>query len=159
MMVPPLTCTILTPYTTLLEVENLSMVIVPGCEGDLGIMAGHLPLVTTVRSGKITLRRGDVAMAELQVYAEQKITASIDPFHVKIMMEEWCPLTLNPHMWMEACPNSPLRVESAMYGTYKIDRSLLMNLSEKQTDRLREYLLHHKGAHLSKGTLESLVNS
>ncbi|MFY9287433.1 MAG: F0F1 ATP synthase subunit epsilon [Alphaproteobacteria bacterium] len=33
--------------------ENVSMVTVPGGEGDFGVLAGHAPLITTVRPGVI----------------------------------------------------------------------------------------------------------
>lgn len=38
------------PNETLEELE-VSMVIVPGTDGDLGVKYGHMPLITTLRSG------------------------------------------------------------------------------------------------------------
>ena len=35
------------------------MVIVPGTEGDMGLMAGHSPIVSTLRAGEVILRDGE----------------------------------------------------------------------------------------------------
>ncbi len=37
------------------EVEQVD---IPGVEGDLGVMAGHSPLVTTIRPGVMTITAG-----------------------------------------------------------------------------------------------------
>lgn len=42
----------------LLRSENVHMVVVPGSEGDFGVLAGHAPVMTTIR-----------AEGELAVYA------------------------------------------------------------------------------------------
>lgn len=43
----------------LLMSEAVDMVVVPGAEGDFGVMAEHAPLISTVRPGTITVYRGD----------------------------------------------------------------------------------------------------
>jgi F-type H+-transporting ATPase subunit epsilon len=35
--------------------ENVYMVVVPGTEGDSGIMAGHAPYMTTLKNGQISV--------------------------------------------------------------------------------------------------------
>ncbi len=38
--------------------EDAEMVTIPGSEGDMGVMAGHMPLITTLRPGTITVSGG-----------------------------------------------------------------------------------------------------
>jgi F-type H+-transporting ATPase subunit epsilon len=42
----------------LLKSEPVEMVVVPGAEGDLGILPGHSPLIATVRPGVIQIQQG-----------------------------------------------------------------------------------------------------
>lgn len=37
--------------------EDVHMVVVPGAEGEAGIMAGHAPYMTTLRNGEIAVYR------------------------------------------------------------------------------------------------------
>lgn len=151
-----LSCTILTPYTKLLEAQNLSMVICPGREGDLGIMAGHLPLVTHMRSGAITLLRQGEVIFSMTVEESQHMTLNVTPSHVTILMEEWCPLSSHTAMTGSAFLESPLRIESPEYGAYKIDRDVLGDMSSKRLEEIRHYLTSHKGAYLSKSLVDSM---
>lgn len=41
--------------------EKVSMVVLPGVEGDFGIMAKHTPMISRLKAGTITLyRAGDI---------------------------------------------------------------------------------------------------
>ena len=42
----------------LLRSEPVEMVVVPGAEGDLGVLPGHSPLIATVRPGVIDIHEG-----------------------------------------------------------------------------------------------------
>ena len=42
----------------LLKSEPVEMVVVPGAEGDLGVLPGHSPLIATVRPGVIQIHQG-----------------------------------------------------------------------------------------------------
>ena len=44
--------------TKLLKSEPVEMVVVPGAEGDLGVLPGHSPLIATVRPGVIDIHEG-----------------------------------------------------------------------------------------------------
>ena len=44
--------------------EDVHMVVVPGTEGESGIMAGHAPYMTTLRNGEITVYRSAGASPE-----------------------------------------------------------------------------------------------
>jgi F-type H+-transporting ATPase subunit epsilon len=41
----------------LLRSEDLQMVVVPGSEGDFGVMEGHAPYMSTLRDGEIAIYR------------------------------------------------------------------------------------------------------
>jgi F-type H+-transporting ATPase subunit epsilon len=44
--------------------EDVHMVVVPGVEGESGIMAGHAPYMTTLRNGEIAVYRSAGAAPE-----------------------------------------------------------------------------------------------
>jgi F-type H+-transporting ATPase subunit epsilon len=41
----------------LLRAEEVHMVVVPGTEGDFGVMAGHAPYMATMRDGELAIYR------------------------------------------------------------------------------------------------------
>ncbi len=49
---------LVSPEKLLLSVAA-DMVVVPGAEGDFGVLAGHAPLITTLRPGAIEVYAGD----------------------------------------------------------------------------------------------------
>lgn len=49
---------VITPERTMLS-ESVQQTIAPGSEGDLGILAGHAPLMTTLRAGEVTATLAD----------------------------------------------------------------------------------------------------
>ncbi len=48
----------------LVMAEEVHMVVVPGSEGESGIMAGHAPYMTTLRNGEIAVYRTSGAAPE-----------------------------------------------------------------------------------------------
>ena len=48
----------------LVMAEDVHMVVVPGSEGESGIMAGHAPYMTTLRNGEIAVYRTATAQPE-----------------------------------------------------------------------------------------------
>jgi F-type H+-transporting ATPase subunit epsilon len=48
----------------LVMAEDVHMVVVPGTEGESGIMAGHAPFMTTLRDGEIAVFRSAGAAPE-----------------------------------------------------------------------------------------------
>ena len=48
----------------LVMADDVYMVVVPGTEGDSGIMAGHAPYMTTLKNGDIAVYRGQGAQPE-----------------------------------------------------------------------------------------------
>lgn len=51
----------------LLLSENVDMVVVPGTEGDFGVLAGHIPLISTIRPGVIAIHNGGTVTKRLFV--------------------------------------------------------------------------------------------
>ena len=50
----------------LIRAEDVHMVVVPGTDGDFGVLEGHSPMMSTLRSG-----------AELQIYATATATPEV----------------------------------------------------------------------------------
>ena len=48
----------------LVMADDVYMVVVPGTEGESGIMAGHAPYMTTLRDGKIAVYRAAAGQPE-----------------------------------------------------------------------------------------------
>ena len=48
----------------LLRSEDVHMVVVPGSEGDFGVMAGHAPYMSTLRDGELAIYRAQGAEPE-----------------------------------------------------------------------------------------------
>ena len=45
----------------LLRSEDVDMVVVPGSEGDFGVLPGHAPIISTIRPGVIEVHKGTAA--------------------------------------------------------------------------------------------------
>lgn len=74
----------------LLLSEDADMITIPGTEGEMGVMAGHMPLITTLRPGVISVDGGsqanrrfivlggfaEVSQTKLTVLAEEAIPAT-----------------------------------------------------------------------------------
>ena len=48
----------------LVRAEDVHMVVVPGSEGDFGVMAGHAPVMTTLKDGELAIYRSAGAEPE-----------------------------------------------------------------------------------------------
>lgn len=57
---------LVSPERILLSVQA-EMVVVPGSEGDFGVMAGHQPMISTLRPGAIEVYAGDKVQERLYV--------------------------------------------------------------------------------------------
>ncbi|NMB26179.1 MAG: ATP synthase F1 subunit epsilon [Firmicutes bacterium] len=49
---------IVTPHNELLD-DSVDLVILPGSEGQLAVLPGHIPLVTTLKDGEIRADKGE----------------------------------------------------------------------------------------------------
>jgi F-type H+-transporting ATPase subunit epsilon len=48
--------------------EDIAMVVIPGTEGDFGVLAGHMPLVATVRTGVVEIYRTDKTKCDERIF-------------------------------------------------------------------------------------------
>jgi len=69
----------------LLVSEPVEMVVVPGAEGDLGVLPGHSPLIATVRPGVIAIHE-DTAIKE-RIFVAGGF-CDISPSHCTVLAEE-----------------------------------------------------------------------
>ena len=79
---------LVSPERLLLSTEA-DMVTVPGTEGYLGVMAGHAPLVTTLRAGMIDVQVG----GRDDRYFIRGGFAEIGPAMITVLAEEAIPMT------------------------------------------------------------------
>jgi len=49
----------------LVRSEDVHMVVVPGTEGDFGVLEGHAPVMSTIRDGALQIYRTDKGEPEL----------------------------------------------------------------------------------------------
>lgn len=59
----PLHFELVTP-SKLVRSEDVYMVVVPGTEGDFGVLEGHAPLMSTIRDGALSVYRAQGAQPE-----------------------------------------------------------------------------------------------
>jgi F-type H+-transporting ATPase subunit epsilon len=55
----PLHFELVTPER-LVRSEDVHMVVVPGAEGDFGVLEGHAPFMSTIRNGELAIYRADM---------------------------------------------------------------------------------------------------
>ncbi|HMO68385.1 MAG TPA: ATP synthase F1 subunit epsilon [Novosphingobium sp.] len=48
----------------LVRSEDVHMVVVPGSEGEFGVLAGHAPFMSTIRDGAVKIYRSENAQPE-----------------------------------------------------------------------------------------------
>jgi F-type H+-transporting ATPase subunit epsilon len=54
----------------LVRSEAVTMVVVPGSEGDFGVLAGHAPFMSTLRNGEIAIYRGGMNVEPERIMVE-----------------------------------------------------------------------------------------
>ena len=57
---------IISPEKTLFD-ESIEMVIIPGTEGDLGVLSNHMPLITSLRLGNIYIYKDNKVIKKFLV--------------------------------------------------------------------------------------------
>jgi F-type H+-transporting ATPase subunit epsilon len=76
---------LVSPERLLLSTEA-EMVTIPGTEGEMGVMAGHMPLIATLRPGIITVSDGDQRFYVMGGFAE------VNPGKLTVLAEEAVPV-------------------------------------------------------------------
>ena len=57
---------IISPEKTLFD-ESIEMVIIPGTEGDLGVLSNHMPLITSLRLGNVYIYKDNKVIKKFLV--------------------------------------------------------------------------------------------
>jgi F-type H+-transporting ATPase subunit epsilon len=70
----------------LVRSEDVHMVVVPGSEGEFGVLEGHAPFMSTLRNGDIAIYRS--AGAEPERIAVQGGFAEVSPVGLTILAEK-----------------------------------------------------------------------
>ncbi len=73
----------------LLLSQQVDMVTIPGSEGYMGIMAGHMALVSTLRAGMIDMKDNGV---DTRFFIKGGF-AEINAIHITVLAEEAIPMT------------------------------------------------------------------
>jgi len=79
----PLLVEIVTPERLLVS-QQADMVLLPGAAGQMGVMAGHVPLLTTLAEGEIVLTLNG---EEIEVLAVGGGLAEVRPDHVTVLAD------------------------------------------------------------------------
>jgi F-type H+-transporting ATPase subunit epsilon len=69
--------------------EDVTMVTLPGSEGYFGVLAGHAPVISTLRPGVIEVKGGE--SGDLRLFVRGGF-AEVDPTKVVVLAEEAIPL-------------------------------------------------------------------
>ncbi len=87
-MVDKISFDLVSPERLLLS-EEAEMVTLPGTEGYMGVMAGHEPLVTTLRAGVISVKGGSEGDGRFFVLGG---FAEVNPTKLTILAEDAVPM-------------------------------------------------------------------
>jgi len=74
----------------LLLSEEAEMVTIPGTEGDMGVMEGHMPLISTLRPGLIDVKGGSQGDRRFHVIGG---FAEVTPEKLTVLAEEAVPVS------------------------------------------------------------------
>jgi F-type H+-transporting ATPase subunit epsilon len=69
--------------------EDVTMVTLPGAEGYFGVLAGHAPVISTLRPGVIEVKDGE--SGDMRIFVRGGF-AEVDPTKVVVLAEEAIPL-------------------------------------------------------------------
>ena len=72
--------------------EPATMVVLPGVEGDIGVLSGHSPLVSTIRPGVVNIYKQDMDKITDQLFIAGGF-ADVTAERVTLLAEEATPLT------------------------------------------------------------------
>jgi F-type H+-transporting ATPase subunit epsilon len=79
---------IVSPEKLLLS-RPVDMVVIPGAEGDIGVLEGHTPMIVTLRGGTIDLYEGDKIVEQLFVHGG---FAEVTPERCTVLANKAVPL-------------------------------------------------------------------
>ena len=89
---------LVTPERLLVSTE-VEMVVVPGTEGNFGVLAGHAPLISTIRPGTIDIYEGHTVTERIFIVGG---IAEVTPEGCTVLAEEAIPPDLLDRAALEA---------------------------------------------------------
>ncbi len=75
-MAEKLFLTVVTPEKEMVVDPEVDQVNIPGCEGDLGILPNHAPLLTTLRPGRFSYEKGEEVVELVVSHGYAEVTAN-----------------------------------------------------------------------------------
>ena len=75
-MADKLFLTVVTPEKEMVVDPEVDQVNIPGCDGDLGILPNHAPLLTTLRPGRFSYEKGEEVVELVVSYGYAEVTAN-----------------------------------------------------------------------------------
>ena len=109
----------------LLKSEPVEMVVVPGAEGDLGVLPGHSLLIATMRPGVIDIHKGGAVVEQIFISGG---FAEVSPERCTVLAEEAVPVS--DIMRDEA--EKHLKDAKAMQDKAKTDKQIDISLADKK---------------------------
>ena len=76
----------------LLSSGKVAMVVVPGAEGDFGVLPGHAPVMSTIRPGAIAIYEGDSNTLTRRIFVDGGF-AEVTPEGLTILAESATPVS------------------------------------------------------------------
>ena len=118
---------LVTPSRLLLETET-DMVVVPGGDGDFGVLPGHAPLLSTLRPGTLAIYDGEVVSERLFVAGG---FAEVEDNRCVVLAEEAVPVAeITPEMVTERLEEARKKIEAAETEREKVDAAHEQTIAE-----------------------------
>lgn len=86
----------MTPEGTLIHRLSVTMILCPSDSGDIGILAGHTPLVSKVGTGTLQLLRGEKVIFSLPLHVNAQGFLHVQAEHTLLIMDRFCPGCTQP---------------------------------------------------------------
>lgn len=119
---PRFTFSLITPQGILIDKISITMAICPGEEGDLGILAGHTPLITPLRAGILSLWDGSEKIFSLSLYDEFQGLLSVQSHEALLTLDQFCTVCYDTTIEGISHLSPTLRMACAQCGHIKINR-------------------------------------
>lgn len=119
-------------------------------------MANHLPLVTTLRTGTLKVYKEHAVIFSMMIDSSQSGILNVSTKNVTVLLETFCPIQFDANIHGAELMQTPLRIESPLYGEYKIDNEVFAALTPNYRGLLQNHLSKHKVGCITKNFLHSL---
>ena len=132
------------------------MAICPGEEGDLGIMAGHTPLLTSLRSGHVELREQDQVIFKMNIQSSFGGFLHVTPKDMTITLDTFCPLCEDMDISGFDVMEKVMRIECLSCGHFKIETAAFDHMNHEKRMGLLDYIKNRPSAYVTKDVVQTL---